>query len=1187
MVSMNGFLYPDPQLTSILHSAGQVFESTPHNRPDIPISYWSRFVFSEDYLQRVNPNLALNIYTAVSNPITNDGRAKITRGCLQHRDLRGGLSPDHVPPANSRAGGTVHPVRVPVIVLQSTEDTLVSAANVDPFLAGRNTKHLWSHQLNKVTDNMMLHAADPNGGWVGKRATGTEDYQKYSLLGKMGLSMLMDTLKNPRGAFVVWARSGHAVIQENKAAMMDLLDALVSPTEEYLGLQQEPPASAMSGTQGAGGTGDLALRTGGKQNAEKEEERATAKMEVLFKLEPPKKSRTSGSTTGAEAVNTPEDLEAKQKPPSPERKNISFALSTDRDTKGEPQVLLQADAILISQEKQEAKTYADEKGSKEEFSSDFPAQSKEEEPYATSDAKRDEAKHALSPQAKSSSPQNLRPSTTDEMNSLITTISALNPPAPGTPKPLHPYVSGSSSDALASEEIKSGSPPRASSLVDPVQDKSFNESFGPGTHPHPSFPQKIDEKSVSSTDMDLDRPTSLDSIGGLGGPSLTIGMEESSVLSVHSSSEVKEEAASAADKPKSRLGHHQDQSKDEAEASVAALAAVEAEEREMAKDQRRVAEEQQAKLVKDLDLNNLEATKEQKMQKQWTASVPDPDATLELEGELLQRQKKYALLEDKQKHAQAEDAAERIKRFDDEQKQRRQQYENEDKQLLLKLQRELEDRRKERDMAERQRRLQIQEIEQALIGSGIVTSPSKSQAMGGYDGDSITTVGPSVTFDDTQDIGMGASQSIDENRELVLGGGRDPVKEVPPMRYEDPNDLPSIITETKDVNSQLDRMLNDEEDARKRGNMSMEDFEKVKMQMANRQMERDMKLRNLASGEQEELFELSAAAMQRVARGYNGRKRARAAREAKEMNSKKKKAVLSVQKSVRGFLGRRRFARVQRIYQMNLLQGQSVIAIQSIFRGYCARRYFKKVRRFLRSREIQRVFRGHLGRQAAAREKQRLNILRQKNNAAARIQSTWRMKLAREEFRSLRIHVLAAIECQRAYRGYLGRKQFARRREWDAAAPGPDRIKLGLKLIDESKVAFERQQEEIDALHRAQERAEARVSHIHSEMKDAEKELSVLERELTEIDQIERDLQTLSHEKDLLLEGVSDAAGMPRNAESGHAELVLGRESHHGNDPDLERRRRAEAYVNMVMIRGLFLCSVVVVFNYYWCIRQT
>jgi DNA repair exonuclease SbcCD ATPase subunit len=79
-------------------------------------------------------------------------------------------------------------------------------------------------------------------------------------------------------------------------------------------------------------------------------------------------------------------------------------------------------------------------------------------------------------------------------------------------------------------------------------------------------------------------------------------------------------------------------------------------------------------------------------------------------------------------------------------------------------------------------------------------------------------------------------------------------------------------------------------------------------------------------------------------------------------------------------------------------------------------------------------------------------------------------------------------------------------------------------------------------------------------MKDAEKELSVLERELSEIDQIERDLQTLSHEKDLLLEGIDDAAGMPRNAASGHAELVMGMESNAGNDPDLARRRRAEAY---------------------------
>jgi hypothetical protein len=54
------------------------------------------------------------------------------------------------------------------------------------------------------------------------------------------------------------------------------------------------------------------------------------------------------------------------------------------------------------------------------------------------------------------------------------------------------------------------------------------------------------------------------------------------------------------------------------------------------------------------------------------------------------------------------------------------------------------------------------------------------------------------------------------------------------------------------------------------------------------------------------------------------------------------------------------------------------------------------------------------------REKNRLLVLKKKNDAAAKIQAAWRMKVAKEEFRSLRIHMLAAIEIQRLYRGYLG-----------------------------------------------------------------------------------------------------------------------------------------------------------------------
>jgi hypothetical protein len=71
------------------------------------------------------------------------------------------------------------------------------------------------------------------------------------------------------------------------------------------------------------------------------------------------------------------------------------------------------------------------------------------------------------------------------------------------------------------------------------------------------------------------------------------------------------------------------------------------------------------------------------------------------------------------------------------------------------------------------------------------------------------------------------------------------------------------------------------------------------------------------------------------------------------------------------------------------------------------------------------------------------------------------------------VHELAAVQVQRVYRGLRGRRRARRKREWEAAAPGPERLSLGLKLINESKEAFAQQQEEIDALHRAQVRAVA------------------------------------------------------------------------------------------------------------------
>jgi hypothetical protein len=47
------------------------------------------------------------------------------------------------------------------------------------------------------------------------------------------LRLLLDAIRNPRAGFVMWTRSGHHLAQENKTAILDLVDALACPMESY------------------------------------------------------------------------------------------------------------------------------------------------------------------------------------------------------------------------------------------------------------------------------------------------------------------------------------------------------------------------------------------------------------------------------------------------------------------------------------------------------------------------------------------------------------------------------------------------------------------------------------------------------------------------------------------------------------------------------------------------------------------------------------------------------------------------------------------------------------------------------------------------------------------------------------------------------------------------------------------
>lgn len=954
VVSINGFLYPDPQLSAILHSASQIFESTPHSRPDIPVSFWSRYVFSDDYLSRVNPNLALNIYTAVANPITNDGRLKITRGCLQHKDLRNALSPDYIGPRPHSADSDMDSdspsykaLTAPLVILQSTEDMLVNAANVDTFLSGRKAKHLWSHQQNVVSTFHATSMSDANAHWVGKLSQGPEDYAKFSVLGRSGLKMLLQSLSDPRGAFVMWTRSGHAIFQENKSAVLDVFDVLASPTESYVGLTcfedmrpvpDEVPRAAE-------------VRMPKIDTSSNEM--------VLFEVSLP-----AASSTRDDAHEVEDQYEGVLESP------VNISDDTEHDS--------------LKQE-------------------------------SLPDVRVAEEEHAMM------------------IADAPTSIEASKPDV----EPID-EVEESKDDVLDTGPLV------------PVESRDVYK-----------------EADVSPPEVSRDIPEEVSNI-----PVFTASPALTAAKPIPPSAERPSLPPNVVP-TQSNLDHH-------------------------------------------AASNGVSVTLNRKQ-----PSSADVIATpSELAAEVDKRVEQMREAADREAAAQEAKKREREKRIEEEQAARMLQYEAEDAELLEKLNAELEQRRKERERADRMRRLELQQIEQVLVESG----------------------------------------AVDPERDA---SGNLPVREIADMKYDMPTELPPAFHEGKDVVSSLDRMLKDEEEARKRGIMSMEQFEAMKAKMVVAQIDRDQKIRHMEDSEQQAFMSDCAVTIQRVGRGHNGRKRASRLARDREIQRTVLKGTVCFQAVVRGVQGRKRAAMVKRTYLANLLQGASVITMQRVYRGYTARKRFKQIKRVACAINVQRCFRGYIGRMAADREKKRLYALHQKHVSAMKIQSIWRMKVAKEEFRSMRIHMLAAIEIQRCYRGYLGRKVMKRRREWEAAPAGPERIKLGLKMIEESKVVFERQQEEIDALHRAQERAEARVSHIHSELKESEKELVILERELQEIDQIERDLQNLTHEKDVLVKGIRDAAGMPRSAMPGHENTVMGREPDafdSAEDSSDVRRKKAEAY---------------------------
>ncbi|KAA0149868.1 hypothetical protein FNF29_05693 [Cafeteria roenbergensis] len=196
LVCVNGFSYVDSHLAGVMHDCMNVFACSPPSRPDLPVYFFSRFLFSPGYLAKVGAPLALNLYTAVNNPITLDGRIQLCQGLLSNVDCRDALEA----------------VSLPVVCVVSSKDGLVKPAHVQAYVNAR----------------------------------GGEERS------------LRRALKTRKRCCVVWLRSGHEVLQEARKPMTHLIEQLATGYHErhdvaFLPLAPEGADAADAAAGGAAG----------------------------------------------------------------------------------------------------------------------------------------------------------------------------------------------------------------------------------------------------------------------------------------------------------------------------------------------------------------------------------------------------------------------------------------------------------------------------------------------------------------------------------------------------------------------------------------------------------------------------------------------------------------------------------------------------------------------------------------------------------------------------------------------------------------------------------------------------------------------------------------------------------------------------------------------------------------------
>ncbi len=192
LLLLNGHFYLDAHLAGVYHDCMNVFACTPASRPDLPVYFFSRYLFSPTYLSKVGAPLALNLYTAVHNPITLEGRIQLCQGALSHVDVR----------------DSIERLSLPIISVASSKDGFVKPLHVQAAISCRGGEE---RSIKRV-------------------------------------------LTTRRRVCVIWLRAGHELLQEARRPLSNLVEQLATGYHErndvaFLPLAPEEPSLA-GGTRG-------------------------------------------------------------------------------------------------------------------------------------------------------------------------------------------------------------------------------------------------------------------------------------------------------------------------------------------------------------------------------------------------------------------------------------------------------------------------------------------------------------------------------------------------------------------------------------------------------------------------------------------------------------------------------------------------------------------------------------------------------------------------------------------------------------------------------------------------------------------------------------------------------------------------------------------------------------------------